>query len=132
MAKKQSDNIDNITWITADLVKNPFVSVDTQLRLYFSAEARNLLKADEVMIAYDHTNKRIIVGNPAYVRPANVKPHKLDRRGYASARPFVRTLGLTASDLPLRFEYVGKDYTVDGAEAFELADDPKAGRDGRL
>lgn len=130
MANKSQPS--GMTWITADLPKKPFVTVDKQLRIYFSAEARDMVGANEVMLGYDHANKRIIIGNPTIVRPANVKPHRLDTRGYTSARPFLRTLGLTRNDLPLRYEYVGKDYTVDGAHSFELTGDPKAGGDGRL
>ena len=121
-----------ITWINSDVTKTPFISVDTQLRLYFNAQARELIRSNSVMLGYDHANKRIIVGSSEIIRPANVKPHRLDKRGYTSARPFIKALGIPESALPLRYEYVGKDYAVSGSHAFELTDDPMAGGDGRL
>lgn len=136
MAKKGKAGVvadkSDFNWISAEIIAVPFITVDRQLRLYFSSQARKIVRSNYVMLGYDHANKRIVVGNPEVVRPTNVEPHKLDKRGYTSARPFIRALGLTEADLPLRYEYVGKDYTIDGAFAFELVDDPQAGGDGRL
>src|SRR5690625_1783756 len=117
-------------WISSDVRKVPFITVDKQLRIYFNTEAQELIGAREVVIGYDHANKRMIIGNPRYVRPVNVKPHRIDRRGYTSARPFLRELGISELTEPLKYEYVGKDHTVDGALAFQRIGDDKAGRDG--
>lgn len=130
---KQSQPKSQITWISSSVTTDPFITVDNQRRIYFSSQAIGLLDGtNEVMIAYDHANKRLIIGDPRIVRPANVKPHRIDSRNYASARPLINSLGLSQNDLPLRYTYVGKDYTVDGAHAFELMNDDKAGGDGRL
>lgn len=120
------------TWISAGINDFAYITIDNQLRLYFNVQARKMIGADRVVIGYDFANKRLIVGNPEVVRPTNVRPHKLNKRGYASARPLVRKLMLPEESLPLRFEYVGKDYTVDGSLAFEMVGDPWAGGDGGL
>lgn len=131
MPKQTADkSANNLVWISSDVRKVPFITVDKQLRIYFNTEAQELVGAREVVIGYDHANKRMIVGNPSYVRPVNVKPHRIDRRGYTSARPFLRELGLDESVLPLKYEYVGKDYTIDGSHAFQLIGDDRAGEDG--
>lgn len=111
------------TWITSELPADLFLTVDKFRRIYFSTDARNLIGVEysrEIFLGYDFANKRMIVANPNTVRPTNVKPHKIDRRGYASARQFVKTLEISKRDLPLRFRYIGKDYTVRGAYAFEM------------
>ncbi len=132
MPKKSAKQSESFRWITSDPVKEPFISVDVQRRLYFNAQARELIGSNTVQIGYDFANKRIIVAAANVVRPANVKPHKIDQRGYTSARSFLSSVGLSEADLPVRYEYVGKDYTVDGAHAFQLTDDPEAGGDGSL
>lgn len=111
------------TWITSELPAELFLTVDKFRRIYFSADARNLIGVEhsrEIFLGYDFANKRMIVANPNTVRPANVKPHRIDKRGYASARPFVKALRLDKRDLPLRFRYIGKDYTIRGAYAFAM------------
>ena len=132
MAKISKPDANTFVWITSEPVTSAFITVDRQRRLYFNTKAREILESDYVMLGYDHANKRIIVGKPDIVRPTNVKPHRLDNRGYTSARPFLRALGLTIEDLPLRYNYAGRDYTVKGAYAFELVGDDKAGEDGGL
>lgn len=125
-------------WISSE---NPdqkaFIAVDKQLRLYFNRAAKNMIGdktyiRPHVYLGYDFANKRITVGVPGVVRPVNVESHRLDKRGYTSARPFIKSVGLSEADLPLRYEYVGKDHNIDGAHAFELINDDRAGGDGRL
>lgn len=125
-------NSSDFTWVSAGINDFAYITIDNQLRLYFNVQARKMIGADRVVIGYDFANKRLIVGNPEVVRPTNVRPHKLNKRGYASARPLVRKLMLPEESLPLRFEYVGKDYTVDGSLAFEMVGDPWVGGDGGL
>ncbi|SET42251.1 hypothetical protein SAMN05216389_11113 [Oceanobacillus limi] len=134
MPKKSAKQSESFRWITSEPDRDPFISVDAQRRLYFNAKARSLVGSDTVQIGYDIANKRIIVGAADVVRPANVKPHKIDKRGYASARPLINSVGLSDADLPLRYNYVGRDFSEypDGAYAFQLMDDARAGEDGSL
>lgn len=105
-------------WITSENPKEfAYIAVDTQLRLYFNAATRQLLgikpireSTVPVNIGYDFANKRLVVADPNIVRPVNVKPHRIDKRGYSSARPFIKAVGLHKQDLPLRYIYLGKDY----------------------
>lgn len=119
-------------WITSEHPDlTAFIAVDKQLRLYFNVGAQNKLKKTrEVYVGYDYANRRLIVADPEIVRPANVKPHRIDKRGYASARPFIRAVGLHMRDLPVRYTYLGKDHSVNGAHVFGL--DGEAGEDGAL
>lgn len=95
----------------------PYITVDIQKRLFFSKASLKLLNANPkrtglvpVNIGYDFANKRLVIADPNVVRPANVKPHHIDKRSYTSARPFIREVGLDKNDLPIRFIYLGKDY----------------------
>lgn len=126
-------NKSGFNWITSEHPDlTAFIAVDRQLRLYFNRTAQKLVRSKAVQIGYDFANKRLVVANPEIVRPVNVKPHKIDARGYSSARAFIRALGLSEKDLPLRYTYLGKDYTdyPKGSYTFGLDGDP--GGDGAL
>jgi len=126
-----------LRWITSITPRNePYVVIDKHLRIYFSITSQELLGLNRgsrfVHLGYDHANKRLIIAPANVVRPANVKPHRVDKRGYTSARPFIRQLGINESELPLKYDYIGKDYTdyPQGSFAFQLENYDKD--DGRL
>mgnify|MGYP001309528507 CR=1 FL=1 len=128
------EKTEEISWVSSEIVPEVFVTVDKYQRIYFNKQAMELIgiteRNREIFIGYDFANKRMIVANPNVVRPTNVIPHRVDKRGYTSARPFLRQLSLSESDLPLRYKYIGKDYTVKGAFAFAMYGDK--GADGGL
>lgn len=126
-----------LTWITGEVAGNePYAIIDKHLRIYFSSTAQDLIDLDRskrfIHLGYDKANKRLIVASASVVRPVNVKPHRVDKRGYTSARPFIRQLGINESELPLKYDYIGKDYTdyPQGSFAFQLENYGKD--DGRL
>src|SRR5699024_1421534 len=131
------DKMSELKWVTSITPRNePYVVIDKHLRIYFSITTQELLGLNQgkrfVHLGYDPANKRIIVAAANTVRPANVKPHRIDDRGYTSARPFVRQTGIKESELPLKYDYVGKDDTdyPQGSFAFQLED--YAEDDGKL
>lgn len=124
---------ESFKWITSE---NPesymFIAVDERLRIYFNKATRKELGARRVVIGYDHANKRIIIAKPDVVRAINVKPHNIDKRGYASARSFVRSTGITKKDLPQRYEYLGQEYSMYPAGAYVFGLRYDTGEDGGL
>ncbi|GGP13530.1 hypothetical protein [Oceanobacillus neutriphilus] len=125
MAK--ADNKENITWISNEVSRGAFITVDKQKRLFVSTEARQLMNVPdgyfELIIGYDAVNKRIVAAKPDVVRVPDVKPFKFDKRAYAKSLKFVQNTKLSEDDLPIRFNYIGKDYaSYKGAHAFQLED----------
>ncbi len=119
----------SFTWISYTTENdNPYITVDSQKRLYLSSAAIKLIGLNafpaQLIIGYDHANKRLVAAKPDVVRAVNVRPFSFDRRRYCSAKPFIRALALRDADLPLRFEYAGKDYAnyAEGSFAFTLAE----------
>lgn len=139
MAKsKAPDNQtpEGFRWISNDGASgNAYITVDKQLRLYLSSGTRELLnlgpagKKDgrpaKLIVGYDSVNKRIVVAKPEVVRVTDTKPFSFDKRSYGSARAFVRDAGIKENELPVRFNYVGKEYGAypAGSYAFERDDD---------
>ena len=122
-------------WITSEHPElTAFIAVDKQLRLYFNRTSQKLVGGvgAQVQVGYDFANRRLVVAPADIVRPANVRPHRLDKRGYTSARPFIRALGLTIGELPIKYTYLGKDYTDYPAGAFVFGLNGEAGEDGAL
>jgi hypothetical protein len=116
----------HFAWISAEPDAKEYITIDKMLRIYMSSDARKLLGVEppfRLIVGYDYVNKRIVVAKPDVVRAANVKPFKFDTRSYAHARHFVKQIELTPSELPVRFDYVGKDYAEypDGSYCFQLA-----------
>jgi hypothetical protein len=117
-------------WISARSSNTAYVTVDKQQRLYLSADAAKLIDIrswpEKLFVGYDKANKRMVIGKATIVKVPDVEPFKFDARRYAYAKPFVKDLALSASDLPLRYEYVGDDLTgIDipkGTRLFQLAD----------
>jgi hypothetical protein len=115
-------------WISARSSNTAYVTVDKQQRLYLSSDSVKLLQINEypaqLFVGYDKANKRMVVGKAGIVRVPDVEPFKFDNRRYAYAKPFVRDIGLTKANLPLRYEYVGDDLAgVDiprGTKLFQL------------
>src|SRR5699024_6350712 len=126
-----------LRWITSITPRNePYVVIDKHLRIYFSITSQELLGLNRgsrfVHLGYDHANKRVIIAPVNVVRPDNVTHHRAVKRGYTSARPIIRQLGINESELPLKYDYIGKDYTdyPQGSFAFQLENYDKD--DGRL
>ncbi|MED3649970.1 hypothetical protein [Heyndrickxia sporothermodurans] len=112
-------------WISNEGSNGEYITIDSQRRFYLSAGTRALFNdAKSLIVGYDAVNKRLVVAKPDVVRAANVKPYSFDKRWYASARHFVKNAGISEVDLPLRFNYVGKDYadTPTGSHTFQLAE----------
>jgi len=106
------DKAEELSWVSFELPREPFISIDTQLRLYVNSDAQKLLGSRELSLGYDHLYKRLIAvpmkkGKEIMYR---IRPHRLDSRGYTSARPFVKKAGFSEKDLPLRYIYLGSDY----------------------
>lgn len=106
-----------------------YVTLDSQKRLYMSEGAvkkLGLTLPASMLIGYDKVNKRFIIAKPELVRAVNTKPFKFNKDQYAHARAVVKHIEVDESELPLRYYYVGKDFTdagyPDGAYVFELAD----------
>lgn len=122
-------------WISNESSAGAYITVDNQLRLYLSTGTRELLNLgpsgkengvpSKLIIGYDAVNKRLVVAKPEVVRATDVKPFNFDRRSYSSARVFVREIGVSGNELPLRYNYVGKEYGEypSGAYVFESADE---------
>lgn len=112
----------NFEWIT-NRSTTPYVTIDKQKRLYISKPAQELMSLPDgkfqLIAGYDFANHRIVLAKPEIVRVPNVKPFKFDKRAYSNAKHFVERARL-GDLLPVRFVYVGKDYSEypDGSYAF--------------
>lgn len=117
----------SIVWITNEMPREAFITIDNEYRFYVSTTARRILGVHEddkfqLVIGYDSDYKRLIVGDPKRVKADGVKPFKFGRRANSRAKPFVDRLNLTDS-LPVRYEFISVDYAgVIGAYAFELVE----------
>lgn len=88
----------------------PFLTIDSQRRIYLNTDARKLLELepyDLIYIGFDSINERLVLAKPSEINPPEVKPFPLDRRYYMNARRFVSKLGLERR-VPLKFVYIGK------------------------
>ena len=129
MSKKNNAESQGFAWISYETdVDQPYITVDSQQRLYLSSGACTLIGAEcptRLLIGYDHANMRLVVARPDIVRAVDTRPFKFDKRRYGNAKPFIKTLGLNKNDLPLRFTYTGKDFSdaslPDGSFAFKLS-----------
>ncbi|MEH6941657.1 hypothetical protein [Bacillus sp. JJ722] len=103
----------------------PAITIDSQRRIYLSAESRKLIGLNShgyrLIVGFDKANQRIIVAKPEIVRVPDVQSFKFDKKHYTHAKRMVRELGFTDAELPLKFEYVGRDYSEypSGAYAFQ-------------
>lgn len=112
-----------VEWISSKPASSEYITIDNQQRLYLSRGAEALIGVAcpaSLYVGYDKVNRRIIVAKPGIVRPTDVLPFNFDKRRYAHAKQFVRTIGNDPADLPMRYEYVGKDHAIKGAHAFQL------------
>lgn len=122
-AEKESEGF---VWISNES-SFPYVTIDSHQRLYISSPAKKLLNLPEgkvnfrLITGYDFANNRIVLAKPEIVRVPNVKPFKFDKRSYSKAKTFVEKARLGGM-LPVRFKYVGKDFSElpAGSYAFEL------------
>lgn len=118
--------VKQVEWLSSEVERSsPFITLDTQQRMYFNAGTRKLLQGtDRVQVGYDFDNKRILIADAKSIRPVNVKPHKIDGRGYTSARAILDTIAIDESELPLKYKYVGKDFSdteyPEGVLAFQF------------
>ncbi len=115
-------------WISNE-TKPVYISVDKQYRLYLSQGTRELLGLNpkekvRLFCGYDLVNHRIVVAKPGIVNVPNVKPFPFDKRSYSKAKAFVKNTGLKDDRLPIRFDYVGEDFSGGpaGSYAFQRAD----------
>lgn len=111
-----------LQWMKPDSLR-PAISIDSQRRIYLSTEARKLVGVAypfRLVVGFDKANQRIVVAKPDIVRVPDVQSFKFDKKHYAHAKRMVRELGFTDAELPLKFEYVGRDYSEypEGAYAF--------------
>lgn len=119
------ESVKTVQWLSSEVeTSTPFITLDSQLRMYFNAGTRKLIgDTKRVQVGYDFDNKRILIADAQFIRPVNVKPHKIDARGYASARAIIDTIALKEADLPKKYQYVGKDFAdveyPEGVLAFE-------------
>lgn len=96
-------------WISNVDANTPFLTVDSQRRIYFNSGTQALLGVkphQRWLVGYDPANKRLILAKPDIVKAVNVAPFSVDKRFYMSARKFVDKTGMTAADLPLNFYFV--------------------------
>ena len=117
-------NASKLVWIT-NKSTIPYVTIDSNQRLYISSPARELLNVPNgqfrLIAGYDVVNKRIVLAKPDVVRVPDVVPFNFDKRSYSYVKPFVEQAKL-AGKLPVRFLYVGKDFGdyPQGTHAFQL------------
>lgn len=115
-------------WISYETnADQAYITVDAMQRLYLSSAAAKLLNLEtpgRLYVGYDHANMRLVAAKPELVKATDVKPFKFDKRRYCRAQPFIKALGIDKSKLPMRFTYVGKDFSdsklPDGSFSFQL------------
>ena len=116
-----------IDWISSQAPE--FITFDAQKRLCVSSGATAILNVPKtgdftLHVGYDSVNQRIVLAKPDVVKLPNVIPFKFDKRRYCHVRELVRKINVPEEELPVRFEYVGKDYadSPQGSHVFQLAD----------
>jgi hypothetical protein len=122
MSKKKNEGF---AWISYETESDqPYITVDSQQRLYLSSGVCKLIGAEcplRLYVGYDHANMRLVVAKPDVVKATDTRPFKFDKRRYGNAKPFIKTLGLDVSKLPMRFTYTGKDFSDAGLPAGSFA-----------
>lgn len=118
----------SLKWISnqAEMRNTNAVSIDVYHRLNILKTPRKTLNIPDnelfqLIVGFDKVNKRIVLAKPDVVRVPNVRPYKFSRRATAKVSNFVKEAGLE-DRLPVRFNYVGKDFSEypQGAHAFQL------------
>lgn len=114
-------------WVSAEPPRGEYLTLDSQQRIYLSSGTCALLNVSKdgqfpLYIGHDHDNRRIVIARTDVVRLTNVRPFHFDKRRYTYARAFVQGAAIAPADLPLRYEYAGKDYAdaPTGSFIFEL------------
>lgn len=118
---------DNFRWISAGRT-GIFITLDKQFRLYLSSDARRetmIDRGDKIVVGFDKANQRLVLAKAAVVRVPNIKPFRLNEDSYVFARKIIHEIGVNPADLPIRFEFVGKDFSEydSGSYAFERFDE---------
>lgn len=113
-------------WISNRSYDEPYVTIDNQKRLYISKPARELLGLPDrtkfkLIAGYDFANHRIVLAKPEVVRVPDVQAFPFDKRAYSKVSRFVEKARI-GGNLPVRFLYVGRDYSEypSGAYAFTM------------
>lgn len=117
---------EGFVWIT-NRTTQPYVTIDSQQRLYISSPAKDLMGIPKgrykfsLIAGYDFANHRIVLAKPEIVRVPNIEPYSFDKRSYSGVKGFVSRARLEEM-LPIRFIYVGKDYSTypSGSYAFQM------------
>ncbi|WP_042399293.1 hypothetical protein [Geomicrobium sp. JCM 19037] len=117
----------SIKWISAEPARGATITIDSARRITISAGATEVLNVSKdgqfaLYVGYDSVNKRIALAKPDVVRQAELRPYNFDRRRYAYAKKLTQEIGIADADLPLRYEYIGRDYSGDpkGVHSFGL------------
>lgn len=116
----------NFEWISNKSAV-AYVTIDSHHRLYISKPARELLELPSgkyrLIAGYDYANHRIVLAKPEVVRVPDIEPFNFDKRSYSKVKRFVDRANLGRA-LPVRFFYVGKDYSdlPRGTFAFQRSD----------
>lgn len=116
-----------IKWVSAEPARGEYLTIDSQQRIYMSAAACELIGVEKdgnfsLFVGHDLVNRRIVVAKPEIVRLNNVRPFTFDSRRYAYAKSYVKDAAIAQEELPMKFEYVGRDFadTPKGAFSFQL------------
>jgi hypothetical protein len=118
---------DNFRWISAGRT-GIFITLDRQQRLYLSSDARRettITPGTDIIVGYDKANQRLVLAKSEIVRVPNIRAFRLSDDSYIFARKIIHEIGVNPADLPIRFEYVGKDFSEydHGSYAFERFDE---------
>lgn len=112
-------------WVSNES-STPTITLDAHNRIYITKGARQLLDLPtgeyfRLIAGVDLANKRIVIAKPEIVKVPNVEPFNFDKRAYSSAKTLVEKARLEKA-LPVRFLYVGKDYSdyPQGSYVFQL------------
>lgn len=111
-----------IKWIAEEPSEiTAFVSIDRHERLYLNAATRRTIgnKTNAYYVGVDTDGKTLFVMPVGKTVIKGLKPFRLDSRNYAKATVLVKTLGLKAEELPVRYEYSGTRSTPNGT-AYEF------------
>jgi hypothetical protein len=118
---------DNFRWISAGRT-GIFITLDRQQRLYLSSDARRetmITRGEKIVVGYDKANQRLVLAKAEVVRVPNVRPWTVSHDHYIFARKIIEEIGVDPADLPVRFEFVGRDFSEydRGSFAFERVDE---------